>query len=307
MKELDIKSNIDQFVGKIIDFIGNAVEERKYEGVLIWFSGFIDSTVITKLSLETLDEDKIKILLRAEKFYDDYDKICKSSLDYLGIKKKNIEECDVDELLDKFGSGPLVEGSIRQIPLVSTRLSYSFLKGASLGEIMDKTYGFVGKASSGRDELLNRIIAHNKLSSRIQMASAYLIAETENRLLISTLNKTELMTGLFTKFGRGQCADIMPLGHLYRSQILQLAEFLDVPEIIRSAAKVDLLPGVENKYLYFFNLPAYDVDKVLVLLETGRSVQDIQSELNLSIEEIERISTFVASSAYSRGVPLIIE
>jgi NAD+ synthase len=307
LKELDITTDLDSEKQKIMNFIESFVEERNLDGVLIWFSGFIDSTIVTKLCIEVLGEEKVKLFLRPEKFYDDYEEICKTSLEYLEISENHVERCEIDDITDKFSSEPLVRGSTREVPRVSGPLSYSLLKGVPISESEGKTYGMPGKAVTGRDELINRIVAHNKLRSRIQMASAYLIAENENRGLISTLNKTEFMTGLFTKFGRGQSADLMPLGHLYRTQILQLAEYLKVPSLIQNRAKVDLLPGVENKYQYFFNLAAYDVDRILVRLETGHSIIDIQTELKLPLEKITKMNTFYTSSAYSRSAPLTIK
>jgi len=92
---------------------------------------------------------------------------------------------------------------------------------------------------------------------------------------------------------------------LYRSQILQIAEALSVPIDIRSAAKADLLPGIENKYLQFFNLSANDVDRVLVRLEQGLSPEAIIKETSYSSESIEKINLYFNSSAYSRAAPLI--
>jgi NAD+ synthase len=283
LKELDITTDLDSEKQKIMNFIESFVEERNLDGVLIWFSGFIDSTIVTKLCIEVLGEEKVKLFLRPEKFYDDYEEICKTSLEYLEISENHVERCEIDDITDKFSSEPLVRGSTREVPRVSGPLSYSLLKGVPISE------------------------SEGKMRSRIQMASAYLIAENENRGLISTLNKTEFMTGLFTKFGRGQSADLMPLGHLYRTQILQLAEYLKVPSLIQNRAKVDLLPGVENKYQYFFNLAAYDVDRILVRLETGHSIIDIQTELKLPLEKITKMNTFYTSSAYSRSAPLTIK
>jgi NAD+ synthase len=307
LKELDISADLARVKQSIIHFINNYVEERGFDGALVWFSGYLDSTIITKLTLEALGVESVKIMVRSEKYSDDHKKILANSIDYLKIDEEYIERCNINEIIKKFGSRTLVEGSIREIPLLYEPLSYSLLKTSVKNDIEGKTYGMVGKATSGREDLIHRILAHNKLRSRIQMTSAYFIAETENRCLIGTKNKTELLTGLFTKWGYGHCADLMPLGHLYRTQILQLAKYLDIPEMITTVSKADLLPGIENKYEYFFELSAFDVDKILVGLESGKSKKEISKVIGLNRDKIEKVHKYFVSSRYIKAAPLLLK
>ena len=144
-----------------------------------------------------------------------------------------------------------------------------------------------------------------KTRSRIQMAVAYYFAEAENRTLIGTINKTELLTGLYTKWGQGHCTDLMPLGSLYRTQILQLAQNLEIPETISSKRRTDLLPGIENKYVFFFNLPAYDVDRIVILAENGVSKQEIHPITEISKKAIEKVLDFYQHAVYTRRAPMI--
>jgi NAD+ synthetase len=244
-------------------------------------------------------------MVRGEKYIEDNEKIISNSINYLKISEKNIERCNIDEISKKIGSQTLLDRSTREIPFIYLEpLSYSLLKSTG---IEGKTYSRVGKASSGRDELIHRTIAYNKLRSRMQMATAYLTAETENRVLLGTINKTELLTGLFTKWGYGHCSDLNPLGHLYRTQISQLAKYLDIPEIISSTSKADLLPGIEDKYQYFFDLSASEVDKILVQLESGQSTREISENGGFPVEKINKIHSFFESSLFVRSKPLMLK
>ena len=305
MNKLDISKDVAQISKNIIHFIETAKEERGREGVLILFSGFMDSTIISKLSLEAIGEEAVKFLVRTNRFFEQQDEMLKTSIEFLGVSEENIVRCDVEPMLKILGSSDLIPGSIREVPSLYQPLSYSLLKTTAKKEIEEKTYGMLGKANSEREKWIHKIIAFNKLRSRLQMAVAYLTAETENRFLVGTINKTELSTGLFTKWGHGHCADIMPLGNLYRSQIFQLAEYLGLPESIRNIAKSDLMPGVENKYMYFFNLPAIDVDRILIRLENGLPPLEISKITGLPINTIEKINTYFNSAAYTRQAPLI--
>ena len=305
MKDLDISANAGKIVEKIGSFIETSKEERGVDGVVILFSGYIDSTVITKIALDSLGEESVKLIIRSENIFDKHTEALKNSIEYLGIAKENVVHCDVAPIVKDLVSDDLIPGHSREIPSLYQPLSYSLLKSSLIKELEGNTYGMVGKASSGRERLIHKVIAHNKLRSRVQMAVAYLTAEIENAFLLGTINKTELRTGLFTKFGHAHCADIMPLGNLFRTQILQIAEFLDIPSKIAALAKADLLPGIQNKYQYFFNLDALEVDKILVRLENGLSEDIIHDQTQIDRKLIEKVSKYVSSAVYTRRAPLI--
>ncbi|MHA1974242.1 MAG: NAD(+) synthase [Candidatus Hodarchaeales archaeon] len=304
MYDIDISDNVDKISKKITNFLITIKEERGASGFLVLFSGYIDSTVVAKLCIDAVGLEGVKLLVRSERRFETQKEILECSIKFLEAEEKNIVHCDIEPMLKNVSSDNLIPGSLREVPDLYPPLSQSLLKSAMRLEL-EGTYGMVGEANSGREKLIHKIIAQNKLRSRLQMAVAYLKAETENLLLVGTINKTELQTGLFTKWGHGHCADIMPLGNLYRSQIIQIAEKLQIPEEIRSIAKRDLLPGIDDKYLYFFDLPAAEVDKILVRLENGLSIEEVSEQTGSSVEAIEKINHYIMSAAYTRAAPLM--
>ncbi|MHA2226093.1 MAG: hypothetical protein ACXAC8_12860 [Candidatus Hodarchaeales archaeon] len=306
MKELNISKKEQVIIDKIVHSIESFAQEKGRNKVLIWFTGFIDSTIITKLTIEALGMNAVKLIVRCDKFSTFQDEVFNNSIEFLKIPEAQIEKCDIEPIIKKIGSENLIPGSMREVPQLYGPISHSLLKFIPIfTEMEGKTYGMVGKASSGREELLHKVIARNKLRSRIHMAYANLIAETENRFVISGLNKTELTTGLFTKWGRGYSADLMPLGDLYRTQILQLGAHLEIPESISNLTKADLLPGIDNKYRYFFDLSVLDVDHILVLLKSGISIKEINKQTDISHEKIEHVNIFFESAIKTRAAPVI--
>ncbi|MFX0124301.1 MAG: NAD(+) synthase [Candidatus Hodarchaeota archaeon] len=305
MKELDISNDVANIVEQIVHFIETSTEERGVEGVLVLSSGYMDSTIVSKLCLEALGVEAVKLLLRTNKYFEKQEETLKTSIEFLGVPEENIVQCDIEPMLKNFESKDLIPGSVREIPSLYQPLSYSLLKNTAKKEIEEKTYGMVGKATSEREKWIYKIIAHNKFRSRLQMSVAYLTAEQENRFLVGTINKTELSTGLFTKWGHGHSADLMPLGDLYRSQIFKIAEYLNLPEPIQNLSKADLMPGVQNKYMYFFELTVSEVDRILIQLEQGHSIKEISSIMGLPIDKIDKINTYYNSAAFTRQVPLI--
>ncbi|KXB03103.1 NAD synthetase, partial [candidate division MSBL1 archaeon SCGC-AAA261F19] len=69
------------------------------------------------------------------------------------------------------------------------------------------------------------------LRPRVRMTIIYYYANLQNRLVVGGSNRSELRAGYFTKYGDG-ASDLAPLGCLYKSQVLELARHLKVPESI---------------------------------------------------------------------------
>lgn len=69
------------------------------------------------------------------------------------------------------------------------------------------------------------------IKPRLRMSSLYYIANVMNYLVAGTGNRSELTIGYFTKYGDGG-VDLLPIGHLLKSEVRALARALDVPASI---------------------------------------------------------------------------
>jgi len=88
----------------------------------------------------------------------------------------------------------------------------------------------------------DRITAGN-VKPRVRMTVTYYFANKHRRMVMGTSNKTELLTGFFTKYGDGG-VDLMPLADLYKTQLRQLARHLNIPEnIIQKPPSPGFYPG----------------------------------------------------------------
>jgi len=70
------------------------------------------------------------------------------------------------------------------------------------------------------------------LMARIRMTLLYYHANRENRLVCGTSNRTEYLLGYCTKFG-DNAADIQPIMHLYKTEVMTIADEIGIPEAIR--------------------------------------------------------------------------
>jgi NAD+ synthase len=107
--------------------------------------------------------------------------------------------------------------------------------------------------------------------------------------MIGTPNKHEVEQGFFVKHGDGG-ADIMPIAHLYKSQVYQLAEHLEIPkEIINRTPTSDTYPAEQTQEEFFFQMPFQDMDLLWYGMENGISADEVGKVMNKTAEEILHI------------------
>jgi NAD+ synthase len=121
---------------------------------------------------------------------------------------------------------------------------------------------------------------------RLRMSILYYYAAAMNRLVLGTGDKSELQLGYFTKYGDA-AVDLMPIGDLYKTEVRELAEFLQIPlEIAKKKSSARLWRGQTTEGE--IGLAYEKIDSILKQLEnTGRrkrnsSHQNYQDALLIS-------------------------
>jgi NAD+ synthase len=139
---------------------------------------------------------------------------------------------------------------------------------------------------------------------RIRMIVNYIHANFENKIVLGTSNKTELLLGYGTKYG-DMAADLYPIGDLYKTQVWQLAEYLGIPtEIIRKKPSAGLWKGQtdEEELGHTYR----EIDSVLyALVELEFSVREVSELLNLEEEAVYDIYEKIIHSEHKRRPPTI--
>src|SRR5436190_17367659 len=85
-------------------------------------------------------------------------------------------------------------------------------------------------ATPSGGELRARLAGAN-VKPRLRMTTLYFLANTLNYLVAGTGNRSELAIGYFTKHGDGG-VDLLPIGHLVKSEVRGVARELHVPSPI---------------------------------------------------------------------------
>lgn len=122
-------------------------------------------------------------------------------------------------------------------------------------------------------------------------------------LVLGTSNKTELLLGYGTIYG-DMASAVNPIGDLYKTQVWQLADALDVPTaIVQKAPSADLWAGQTDEVELGFQYR--EVDRLLYyLIERRYSVGELERE-GFPRQFIEVVVGKVRDSQYKRRLPVI--
>lgn len=153
-----------------------------------------------------------------------------------------------------------------------------------------------------------QIVAASNFKQRSRMSMLYYHAEARNYAVIGTGNKNEHMQGFFVKYGDGG-ADAKPIAHLFKTQVFQLAEYLDVPVEIRDRIPTtDTYSAEQTQEEFFFRLPFKTLDLIWAGYEQGATPEEIGVAADLNADQVQNviydIQRKIKSTEYLRMPPL---
>jgi NAD+ synthase len=157
----------------------------------------------------------------------------------------------------------------------------------------------------------SQIVAASNFKQRTRMMTLYYHADALNYAVIGTANKNEHDLGFFVKYGDGG-ADIQLIAHLFKTQVYQLARYLDVPaEIQARTPTTDTYPGAGSQEEFFYRIPFAVLDAIWLGHERGLSKEQIAVALDLAPEQVERVVKDIVSkqraTAYLRLAPVVLD
>jgi NAD+ synthase len=122
-------------------------------------------------------------------------------------------------------------------------------------------------------------------------------------LVIGTSNKTELLLGYGTIYG-DMASAINPIGDLYKTQVWQLADAVDVPTaIVQKAPSADLWAGQSDETELGFQYRMID-QLLYYLVERRYSVEELKRQ-GFDEAFITEIMRRVRENQYKRRLPVI--
>ena len=148
-------------------------------------------------------------------------------------------------------------------------------------------------------------IPYANLKARLRAIVLYHYANRDNGLVVGTGDKSEIMSGYFTKFGDGAC-DIQPLADMYKTSVLDLARHLRIPRrIYTKPPSPELWPGqTAEKELGL----GYDkLDMILWGLERWMKPADIAEDTGIPVTLVRRVRDRWVLSEHKRRPPLALK
>ncbi len=145
-------------------------------------------------------------------------------------------------------------------------------------------------------------LSKGNVKARIRMVYLYYYSNKLNRLVCGASDKSETMSGYFTKWGDG-AADISPIMDLYKTQVRQLALHIGVPlEIVAKPPSPRLWPNqLAEKEL---GIKYETLDLILFGLEHFMKPQEIAEQLKLPIKLVEEVKRRWLTTEHKRRLPL---
>jgi NAD+ synthase len=252
----------------ITAFLQRHVEEAHAKGVVVGMSGGLDSAVVAALAVRALGKGKVlPIMLPAPDSSPQDARHAQLACKALGLKPH------------MHSIGPIVEG------LEKTLL-----------EPQHRTPRRPAKST-----LDARVRGNAK--ARARMLLLYAEAQRRDYLVCGTGNKSEILTGYFTKWGDGG-VDVQPIGDLYKTQVRELARHLNVPKaIIGKPPSAGLYPGQTDEG--DMGLSYEDLDSVLKGMELNLDADVIARKTGLPRATIDKVEGMVRRTEHKRRMPLI--
>jgi NAD+ synthase len=290
-----LKMDVEAEAAKIGAALVGYLEQTRRRGVVVALSGGIDSSVVAALSVAALGSDRVYGLHMPERESSaETIKLSQLMADSVGIDSQ-LE--DITPMLDAAGCYGRRDDAIR---MVCPEYGPGYLSKIVLPSVIDsdsfRLYSVVVSAPDGtttKYRLTNEsylgIVAATNFKQRARKMMEYYHADRLNFAVTGTPNRLEYDQGFFVKLGDG-AADVKPIAHLYKSQVYAMADYLGVPEEIRTRpSTTDTYSLPQSQEEFYFSLPYERMDICLYGKNNGVPVEDVAAAAELTVEQVQRV------------------
>lgn len=310
--QLDAAAEVDRICGAIRSQVYETLKRR---GVVLGLSGGVDSSVCAALAVRALGADRVIGLFMPEADSSpDSLVLGRQVADWLGIRSF-LE--DVTPMLDGARCyqrrdeamrsvipeyGPGYKSKIVLPPPGSGYNIFSLVVQAPDGTVIKKRLN---------GDAYLAIVAATNFKQRVRKMLEYHYADRFNYAVLGTPNLLEYDQGFFVKNGDG-AADIKPIAHLYKTQVYQLAEALNVPDNIRRRPPTtDTYSLAQSQEEFYFTLPYDQMDLCLFGVNHGMPASEIAAIAGLDTSRVEAVYKDIrvkrSTTRYLHERPLLVE
>ncbi len=303
-------------VERIAENIRDVVLRRfRRKGAVLGVSGGIDSSVVAALCAHALGKDRVVALFMPESESDSESlSLGRVLTDSLGIRA--VLE-NITPILDGAGCYRRRNLAIRSVipeyeDDYKCKISLPSLldqqRYAIFSVVVQSPGGEIKKARLPLDAYLH-IVAASNFKQRARKMVEYFHADALNYAVAGTPNRLEYELGFFVKGGDG-LADFKPIAHLYKSQVYQLADYLEIPvEIRRRPPTTDTYSLPQSQEEFYFSMPLEQLDVCLYGRDRECAPAEIAALLGLTEDMVARAYAMIdgkrKNARYLHHAPMI--
>ena len=271
------------------------------KGAVVAVSGGIDSSVVASLCVRALGPENVIVLflpetdssgesLRLGKMLADQLKVrsfeenISAILEGAGCYRRRDDA--IRAVVPEFGPGYKSKIVLPNMVATDTYAVFSLVVQTPSGEIR--------KVRLPLDSYLG-IVAASNFKQRTRKMMEYFYADRFHYAVAGTPNRLEYDQGFFVKNGDG-AADFKPIAHLYKSQVYQLAAYLNVPqEIQHRPPTTDTYSLEQSQEEFYFSMPLAKMDLCLYGKDHDVSPADLAPIAGFTEEQVKRAYQMIDS------------
>ncbi len=265
------------------------------KGVIVGLSGGIDSACMAAVAAHSVGKDKVVGLILPETESNPISsEYAMKHAESLGIEHRQINIAPtVDSVVQYKWRDEFIQ---KLVPEYQPGFKYNITLPTDLLERNAFSF-YLLQVQIPNGELIKKrlnldefrtITSFANIKIRSRMLHLYAEAEKRNLMVVGTTNRTEYILGDFCKYGDGG-TDIEPITHLYKNQIYQLSEYLQViPEIIKRQPSPDTFSLPVSDQEFFFRISFDNLDHLLYAWEHKVPEKEVAKVLNLTEDAIKR-------------------
>jgi len=297
-KNILVLSNIEAECKKIETRLReNVLDNLHRSGGVVGISGGIDSSVTLALAARALSpENVLGIMLPEQDSSGDSARFAQKLADKFGVKA--ITE-NITGALQGFGCYKRRDEAVKNVFPEYDPATHKMkigVKGSGLFTNLPPLFSLTIIDHKGTEQSkrlpateFRQIEAASNFKQRCRMSMLYYHAERLHYAVIGTPNKHEVEQGFFVKYGDGG-ADVMPIGHLYKTQVYQLARYLGVPqEIIDRTPTTDTYTAEQTQEEFFYQLPFQQMDLLWYGYENGYEPSEVAPVMGMTEEQVKSV------------------
>ena len=287
------------------------------KGAVVGLSGGVDSSVVAYLSARALGKERVLGLFMPER---------DSSGDSLRLGRLLASSLGIDAIVEDISDTLVGAGCYRRqdeaMRMVFPEYGEGYKSEIVLPSILESNrLNFFQLTIQGPDGSTKtkrmppaaylQVVAATNFKQRTRKMMEYFHADRLNYVVAGTPNYLEYDQGFFVKNGDGT-ADFKPIAHLFKSQVYQLAEYLGVPEEIRSRPPTtDTYSMEQTQEEFYFALPYDKMDLCLYARDNNVPVTEVAPVVGITPEQVERVFRDIDSkrrtTRYLHLPPLLVE